>query len=340
MVKKSEEMKAKLQEMIQKDDSPFSFFNPFKGIASRDKLRFQEEGFDLDLSYITDKIIALAFPFSTTFFGNSVEDVKTFFEKRHANSYKIYNLCAEEIYEEGTFSKQGFYPTADHEATDFLNLITFCEDATVFLGERKENVIGVHCKAGKGRTGLFVACLLMYIGFALNAKDAMRYFGLMRTAKGRSVKIPSQIRYVNYFEFLMKQKNLQEFKSVKLTLKKIKLFGVPNFSIFGGCTPYFKMTNHKFEYSYKEVRSLKSYKNEGVIEFPDLNLKLQGDCRFVFYHKTTVYKDKMFKFWMNTYFVPPSGVIRIDKSMLDWAFEDKNNTYFEPDFHIEVTFTL
>eukprot|EP00882_Tetradesmus_deserticola_P034602 GHRQ01039754.1.p1 GENE.GHRQ01039754.1~~GHRQ01039754.1.p1 ORF type:complete len:186 (-),score=68.42 GHRQ01039754.1:302-859(-) len=39
----------------------------------------------------------------------------------------------------------------------------FCTDAAAWLAENPLNVVAVHCKAGKGRTGIMICCLMLYL---------------------------------------------------------------------------------------------------------------------------------------------------------------------------------
>jgi phosphatidylinositol-3,4,5-trisphosphate 3-phosphatase and dual-specificity protein phosphatase PTEN len=65
--------------------------------VSRKKKRLQIEGFDLDMTYITNYVVALGFPAEgmERAIRNSREDVIKFFKMRHGINVKIYNLCIE-----------------------------------------------------------------------------------------------------------------------------------------------------------------------------------------------------------------------------------------------------
>jgi len=318
--------------------------NPIKKLVSKKKVRFEFEGYDLDLTYITDRIIAMGFPADNIekVYRNPLEEVVSFFEKRHKNRYKVYNLCSERIYPSNTFYSQGYYPFDDHEAPPLDLLLPFCDDMHNWLKAHRQNIVAVHCKAGKGRTGLMICCYLIYSNFLNTAEQALKYYGLMRTTNGKGVTIQSQIRYLEFFEEIIKRKIPNPLDSPKLQLKQIKLNTVPNFNLFSeGCTPFFEIKNDKFFYSLKQDKDgLKDYALGEKIEFSLTNIYLKGDFHIVFYNDGLIGSAKMFKFWFNTYFVPLNGKIVFKKKNLDMKIKNDIFLNLSEDFKIELIFNI
>lgn len=184
-------------------------------MVSQNKRRYQEGGFDLDLTYITENIIAMGFPagdISSGIFGyveglyrNHMEEVIRFLETHHQGKYKVYNLCSERLYDASLFEgKAASFPFDDHNCPPIHLISSFCQSAYTWLKADVDNVVVVHCKAGLGRTGLMISSLLLSLKFCPTAEESIDLFNKKRCVDGKGLVLPSQIRYVKYFEGVLK----------------------------------------------------------------------------------------------------------------------------------------
>ncbi|KAI3769912.1 hypothetical protein L6452_01026 [Arctium lappa] len=207
-------------------------------VVSQNKRRYQEGGFDLDMTYITENIIAMGFPagdMSSGFFGyvegfyrNHMEEVIKFFETNHKDKYKVYNLCSERLYDASLFEgKVASFPFDDHNCPPIQLIISFCHSAYSWLKEDIENVVVVHCKAGMARTGLMISSLLLYLKFFPTAEESIDYYNQKRCVDGKGLVLPSQIRYVKYFERVLTHFNGEDQPGRRCMLKGFRLHRCP-----------------------------------------------------------------------------------------------------------------
>ncbi|KDP47126.1 hypothetical protein JCGZ_22122 [Jatropha curcas] len=206
--------------------------------VSQNKRRYQEGGFDLDMTYITENIIAMGFPagdMSSGFFGyvegfyrNHMEEVIKFFETHHKGKYKVYNLCSERLYDASLFEgKVASFPFDDHNCPPIQLIISFCQSAYSWLKEDIENVVVVHCKAGMARTGLMISSLLLYLKFFPTAEESIDYYNQKRCFDGKGLVLPSQIRYVKYFERVLTYFNGENQPGRRCMLRGFRLHRCP-----------------------------------------------------------------------------------------------------------------
>ena len=333
------DLKAYTEEAISKTVKNKNSSSVVKSLVSKKKNRFCYDGFDLDLTYITTKIIAMGYPSSSIegFYRNPIEEVQKFLNERHPKHYKVYNLCKERGYPKDTFFKQGYFPFKDHEAPP-LNLIRpFCEDAKKYLEEDENNVIAIHCKAGKGRTGTFICCLLLFMNIFKTSDECLQYYGMMRVEDRKGVTIPSQIRYVNYFEQILKQKMPHPIAFVKKKITKIRMYTIPMF--YSVYTPVFAIKNNGNVYNNNKKKTI--IEGEGYDVVFDLYVEngfiVEGDIHICFYRIQIIgIREKIFDLWFNSNFVPDSNIYEFKKRFIDRACKDKECKYYRPDFKIEV----
>ncbi|KAK4474836.1 hypothetical protein MN116_001951 [Schistosoma mekongi] len=274
-----------------------------KGLVSRHKKRFQQDGFDLDLSYISCRIIAMGFPAAKLegVYRNHIDDVVRFLQTRHANHYKIYHLCDERDFNvcrfDGPVAK---YPFSDHNAPQFEQIIALCEDVNEFLNQDPKNVVAINCKAGKGRTGVMVCACLLRLHDVMTAEESLKFYGEQRTDNGKGVTIPSQRRYVHYYDTFLKN-NLM-YHRTPIFLTAVRICGL---QCLPGLLLYVQLCmfdSSVFEQNCTTFFSEPIHQDEAFIKTKQ-NILLFGDVRVKFYAKHHMLHKKICQLWFNTYFV-------------------------------------
>ena len=168
-------------------------------LVSQNKIRLKEGGHDLDLTYLTDNIICMGLPATgvEALYRNPIEACVRFLEERHPGQYKVFNLCNERTYDVSKFGGAcASFPFDDHGAPPLALIGAFCASAKSWMLQGINHVVVVHCKAGKGRTGLMSCALLLHLGYFRTADDAIAFYNGRRTKDGRGLTVPSQVAHM------------------------------------------------------------------------------------------------------------------------------------------------
>lgn len=321
--------------------------------VSQNKRRYQKDGFDLDLCYITKRVIAMSFPSSGVrgMYRNPIQEVARFLDAKHEGSYLIFDLCSERNYDASIFHgrvERVFID--DHNVPSIRDMIDFCIKVRKWLSEKEDHVIAVHCKGGKGRTGTMICTWLVDCDMFTEAEESLVYFGDRRTDldKGKTfqgVETPSQSRYVGYYEKIVKTLDGEAPPVVKLKLKSIRITGIHTVGNGDGSDLvldiYLQKTNiFSCKLGKKDKCEVEFSKEKDVVEVsPTEEVVLYDDVKVKFNSNKIPkgYDGCAFYFWFHTYFVENNRLL-IPRDELDNPHKKKTHKIFTDDFSVEMVF--
>ncbi|XP_057255985.1 phosphatidylinositol 3,4,5-trisphosphate 3-phosphatase TPTE2-like [Pezoporus wallicus] len=323
-------------------------------MVSENKRRYMKDGFDLDLTYVTDRIIAMSFPSSgkQSFYRNPIEEVARFLDTKHADHYKVYNLCSEKGYDPKYFHyrvERIFID--DHNVPALQDMLKFTASVREWMSQDEKNIIAIHCKGGKGRTGTMVCTWLIDSDQFESAKESLDYFGERRTDRSTSTKFqgvetPSQSRYVGYYEILKNKYNLKLPPERQLKIKNLKIHSIQGVGKGNGTDMKVQVIVRKqvvLECICASQGNCKLFfdaENDSVVIGLEDSPVISGDVKVRFESCSDLpkgYDDCPFFFWFNTSFIE-NNRLYLPRNELDNPHKPKTWKVYTETFAVEVNF--
>ncbi|CAG9330160.1 unnamed protein product [Blepharisma stoltei] len=315
-----------------------------RAIVSGKKKRLKEDGFNLDLSYITPRVIAMSIPGEglSKIYRNSLDSVSKFLNDRHNGKYRILNLSGIQYDYRKFGDSVKEFPWPDHYPPPVELLFKACKDIHLWLSLDPQNVIAVNCRAGKGRTGTLICCYLIYSGRISDPNQSLLYYKRKRFVQGGGVTQPSQVRYVGYFAEIF---HGRVKGPLVVQLSRVQLRTAPHVN-GNSSKPFIDMyRNNQLVYSSRESNRdrQKTFQDSWEelqlheIAVVDKELLLQGDILCKLSHWGAIKYKRICRFSFNTGFTAYGGVSVFPKLEID-PYKFKSSKKVSDQFAINLIF--
>ncbi|NXL02835.1 TENS3 protein, partial [Mesembrinibis cayennensis] len=202
-----------------------------------------EEGYELDLTYITERIIAVSFPASCSeeTYLHNLQDVTRMLKSKHGDNYLVLNL-SEKRYDLAKLNPKIMdlgWP--DLHAPPLDKVCTICKAMESWLNNDPQHVVVIHCRGGKGRIGVVISSYMHFTNVSASADQALDRFAMKKffDDKVSALMQPSQRRYVQFLSGLLS--GSVKMNATPLFLHYVILHGIPSFDAGGACRPFLKL---------------------------------------------------------------------------------------------------
>ncbi|XP_060027544.1 tensin-3 isoform X2 [Erinaceus europaeus] len=202
-----------------------------------------EDSRELDLTYITERIIAVSFPSgcSEESYLHSLQEVTRMLRSKHGDNYLVLNL-SEKRYDLTKLNPKILdvgWPELHAPPLD--KVCSICKAQESWLNSDPQHVVVIHCRGTKGRIGVVISSYMHFTNVSASADQALDRFAMKKyyDDKVSALMQPSQKRYVQFLSGLLSR--TVKMNTSPLFLHFVILHGTPNFDTGGVCRPFLKL---------------------------------------------------------------------------------------------------
>uniref|UniRef100_A0A8C4QV15 Uncharacterized protein n=2 Tax=Eptatretus burgeri TaxID=7764 RepID=A0A8C4QV15_EPTBU len=323
--------------------SPTPLTNGNNSTPRHTKCGVMEEQPEPDLTYVTERILAVLLPqhshsYATTrtetnttspsITNNSIShrqmaELASMLRSKHGNNYLVLNLSGSQQESEKLHPQVQEYAWPAQHAPPLDVLCSVCKAMDSWLHSDPKHITVIQTKGSKGQLGVVIAAYMYYNSICACADQALDRYAMHRFYDDQvaAESQPSQRRYVGYFSQLLSGR--VKVNSQPLFLHGLLLHQLPSLSPAGGCRPFIKI--------YQALQLI--YTSE-VFEVPpemDLlcinivpGLPLKGDIMVVCYHMLEQgrKREAVFRMQFHTCVVQNFSPLVLRKAELDNACTD------------------
>ncbi|KAL1791212.1 tensin-3 isoform X1 [Sigmodon hispidus] len=202
-----------------------------------------EDSHELDLTYVTERIIAVSFPAgcSEESYLHSLQEVTRMLKSKHGDNYLILNLSEKRYDLTKLNPKIMDVGWPELHAPPLDKMCTICKAQESWLNSDPQHVVVIHCRGGKGRIGVVISSYMHFTNVSASADQALDRFAMKKfyDDKVSALMEPSQKRYVQFLSGLLS--GAMKMNASPLFLHFVILHGAPSFDTGGACRPFLKL---------------------------------------------------------------------------------------------------
>ncbi|KAM9284386.1 tensin-1 isoform 3-T3 [Cariama cristata] len=284
-----------------------------------------ESSCELDLVYITERIIAVSYPSAAEeqSFCSNLREVAHMLKSKHGDNYVLFNLSERRHDISKLHPKVLDFGWPDLHTPALEKICSICKAMDTWLNAAAHNVVVLHNKGNRGRLGVVVAAYMHYSNISASADQALDRFAMKRFYEDKVVPVgqPSQKRYIHYFSGLLS--GSIKMNNKPLFLHHVIMHGIPNFESKGGCRPFLKIYQAMQPVYTSGIYNVQGDSQTGICITIEPGLLLKGDILLKCYHKKfrSPTRDVIFRVQFHTCAVHDLDIV-FGKEDLDEAFRD------------------